>query len=107
VPIPPRVVLKRGHSHICASESGQCRPTLPFRPDAEQVRLRLGTAFIEHVDDLSPEGEPAATPEWILVHVDGICPVLVELTKHAIDIDDRRWLAATHLVAVAAATRNL
>ena len=34
--------------------------------------LRLGTAFIEHVGDLWPEGEPAATPEWIRGHVDDI-----------------------------------
>ena len=27
----------------------------------ERVRLRLGTAFIEHRDDLWPGGEPAAT----------------------------------------------
>jgi hypothetical protein len=31
--------------------------------DAQQMRLRLGTAFIEHVGDLWPEGEPAAKPE--------------------------------------------
>jgi hypothetical protein len=30
---------------------------------AQQMRLRLGTAFIEHVDNLWPEGEPAAKPE--------------------------------------------
>jgi hypothetical protein len=46
--------------------------TLPFRPDAERLRLLLGTAFIEHVDDLWSQGEPAATPEWILAHVDDI-----------------------------------
>jgi hypothetical protein len=52
--------------------------SLPLRPDAEQVRLRLGTAFNEHVDDLWPEGEPAATPEWIRANVDDI---LVALEK--------------------------
>jgi hypothetical protein len=50
--------------------------TLPIRPDAERVRLRLGTAFIEHVDDLWPQGEPAATPDWIRANVDGILATL-------------------------------
>jgi hypothetical protein len=33
-----------------------------------------------------------ATNGSILAHVDDITLVLVELTKHAIDIDDRPWL---------------
>ena len=49
---------------------------LALRPDAEQARLRLGTAFIEHVDDLWPLGEPAATPEWIRANVDDILAAL-------------------------------
>jgi hypothetical protein len=43
------------------------------------VRLRLGTAFIEHVDDLWPAGEPAATPEWIRANVDGILILLEQM----------------------------
>lgn len=50
--------------------------TLPHRPDAERVRLRLGTAFIEHRDDLWPKGEPAATNEWIRAHVDELLATL-------------------------------
>src|SRR5688572_31668270 len=50
--------------------------TLALRPDAERVRLRLGTAFVEHVDDLWPQGEPAATPEWIRANVDDILAAL-------------------------------
>jgi hypothetical protein len=34
----------------------------------------------------------AHSDEWILEHVDDICLVLVELTKHAIAIYDRPWL---------------
>lgn len=40
------------------------------------MRLRLGTEFIEHVDDLWPEGDPNATPEWIRAHVDEILGLL-------------------------------
>jgi hypothetical protein len=49
---------------------------LQVRPDAERVRLRLGTAFIEHVDDLWPQGEPGATDEWIRANVDSILAML-------------------------------
>ena len=53
--------------------------TLPLRPDAEQVRLRLGSAFIEHRIDLWPQGEPAATPEWIRARVDDILVLLEQM----------------------------
>ena len=33
--------------------------------DGERLRLRLGTAFIEPRPDLWPQGDPAATDEWI------------------------------------------
>jgi hypothetical protein len=52
------------------------RTDLALRPDAHRLRLRLGTAFIEHVDDLWPEGEPDATPEWIRANVDNILAAL-------------------------------
>jgi hypothetical protein len=45
----------------------------------ERVRLRLGTAFIVHRDDLWPEGEPGATPEWIRAHVDDILAALMQM----------------------------
>jgi hypothetical protein len=48
---------------------------LPFRPDAEQVRLKLGTAFIEHAGDLWPlGGTPSA--EWIRDHIDDLLALL-------------------------------
>jgi hypothetical protein len=46
------------------------------RPDVERVRLRLGTEFIEHAGDLWPQGEPAATPEWIRDHAFDILAAL-------------------------------
>ena len=55
---------------------GRPSATLALRSDAERVRLRLGTALIEHADALWPEGEPAATPEWIREHVDDIVALL-------------------------------
>jgi hypothetical protein len=56
--------------------------TLALRPDAEQVRLRLGTAFIEHVDDLWPQGEPNATDEWIRSHAFDILEALEQALRH-------------------------
>ena len=52
---------------------------LSLLPDAEQVRLRLGTAFIEHRHDLWPQGEPAATDEWIRAHAFDILAVLEQM----------------------------
>jgi hypothetical protein len=56
--------------------------TRAHRPDAERVRLRLGTAFIEHVDDLWPQGEPNATPDWIRAHVHEIIGLLEQVIRH-------------------------
>jgi hypothetical protein len=56
--------------------------TLAGRSDADRVRLRLGTIFIEHASDLWPEGEPAATPEWIRANVDDILAALERPLRH-------------------------
>jgi hypothetical protein len=58
---------------------GRLSATLALRPDADQVRLRRGTEFITHRDDLWPAGEPAATPEWIAANVDGMIATLERL----------------------------
>ena len=50
------------------------------------MRLRLGTAFIEHHDDLWPKGEPAATAEWIRAHVDNLLAAL----ERAFHIDQHK-----------------
>ena len=55
---------------------------LAARPDAERVRLRLGTEFITHRDDLWPRGEPDATPEWIRANVDDILVLLELMLRH-------------------------
>jgi hypothetical protein len=34
---------------------------LATNPGADRIRLRIGTAFLEHVDDLWPQREPNAT----------------------------------------------
>ena len=67
----------------------------------DQQRLRLGTAFIEHVDDLWPEGEPDATPEWIRANVDAIL-ALLELPLRHDGQDARRIARSLALVALAA-----
>ena len=56
----------------------------------ERARLRLGTAFIEHIDDLWPQGELAATPEWIRANVDKILALLEQVIRH--DGQDARRL---------------
>jgi hypothetical protein len=55
--------------------------TLPLLPDAERdrVRLRLGTAFIEHTVDLWPQGEPGTTPELIGAHAFDILAALEQM----------------------------
>ncbi len=62
--------------------AGTLAAKLAARPDAERMRLRLGTAFIEHAGDLWPQGEPAATPEWIRAHVDDILAALELMLRH-------------------------
>ena len=52
---------------------------LPLRPDADRVRHRLAEAFIEHIEDLWPAGDAAATPEWIAANVDGMIATLERL----------------------------
>jgi hypothetical protein len=52
---------------------------LAARPDAERIRLRLGSEFITHADALWPRGEPEATPEWIRANVDRILAALEKM----------------------------
>jgi hypothetical protein len=63
---------------------------LALRPDAERVRALLAAAFVEHVHDLWPAGEPAATPEWISTSVDEILATLERLYQHALCVPPAR-----------------
>jgi hypothetical protein len=72
---------------------------LALRSDSERVRALLAAAFFEHVHDLWPAGEPAATPEWIATSVDEILATLERLYQHALCVpparqflDRMRWL---------------
>jgi hypothetical protein len=47
----------------------------------ERVRLRLGTAFIEHRNDLWPAGD-APTSDWIRDHVDDMVAALEQALRH-------------------------
>jgi hypothetical protein len=58
-------------------------------PEFTPVRGELARVFLKHRASM---GLGDTNDGWILAHVDDICLVLIELTKHAIDIDDRRWL---------------
>ena len=73
--------------------------TLAQRPDVERIRLRLGTAFIEHRSDLWPQGCESATDEWIRAHVDDILGMLELMLRHD-DRDARRLPASPTLAAV-------
>jgi len=55
--------------------------TLASRPDAERVRLRLGTAFVEHASDLWPAGD-APDPTWIRDNVDSVLALLELPLRH-------------------------
>jgi hypothetical protein len=58
-------------------------------PEFTALRDVLARPFLRHRTSM---GLGDASDEWILDHVDDICLMLVELTKHAVDIDDRAWL---------------
>jgi len=45
------------------------------------VRQRLGTEFIEHAGDLWPQGDPAATPEWIQENAVSLLAALEQMFK--------------------------
>jgi hypothetical protein len=54
--------------------------TLQLRPDAERVRLRLGTEFVIYADALFPEGRPpTATDEWICANTDSVLALLEQM----------------------------
>ena len=52
---------------------------LPVMPDAERERLLFGTVFIEHIDYLWPQSEPAAMPDWIRAHAFDILAALEQM----------------------------
>ena len=52
---------------------------LPVMPDAEREWLLFGTVFIEYIDDLWPQSEPAAMPDWIRAHAFDILAALEQM----------------------------
>jgi len=52
-----------------------------------QCRAILGRTSVEHRADLWPNGEPAATPEWIAGNVPGILDAVARLFAEAGDND--------------------
>jgi hypothetical protein len=69
---------------------------LSFRADAEQVRLRLGTAFIKYSGDLWPQGG-ARSADWIKDRVDDLLAML-ELPLRRDGQDARRLPHRLHWV---------
>jgi hypothetical protein len=60
---------------------------LAVRPDGERVRQRLAEAFVEHRDELWPQGEASATPTWIADNIDGILGTIERLYSVAVETD--------------------
>jgi hypothetical protein len=61
---------------------------LPIRADAERVRAVLAVAFADHVGDLWPDGDAAATPAWLAENVDGVLATIERLYAVAANGDD-------------------
>src|SRR5690242_19642162 len=61
--------------------------SLPVRPDADRVRALLADAFVDHRDDLWPDGRDLGSPEWIRANVDGMLATLERLYAAALDGD--------------------
>jgi hypothetical protein len=77
------------------STAGRTRPRggpTTVHPDAAEftpIRGQLARAFLANKASM---GLGDATDEWILAHVDDVAAVLMALTEHAINIDDKAWL---------------
>ena len=62
----------------------------------------LAQAFVEHVDDLWPAGEPCATPQWIAGNIDEVLAVIERLYRVGLEghpgsdgfLDRMAWLPA-------------
>jgi hypothetical protein len=61
--------------------------SLPLRPDADRVRQLLAEAFIEHIDDLWPDGRDQGSREWIGAHVDEMLATIERLYAVALDCE--------------------
>lgn len=64
------------------------RVALATRPDRDEVRAQLATAFVEHVGDLWLGGRDVASPEWIAANVDDVLAMMERLYAKAAD-DER------------------
>ena len=62
--------------------SGFCT-RLALRPDRQAVRTVLAMALAEHAHQLFPMGDPHATPQWFVQHVDEVLAVMERLYSHA------------------------
>lgn len=62
--------------------------SLQVRPDRARCCSVLAGAFIEHRDELWPEGGPEARPEWITDHVPGILAQVASMFSIAAITDD-------------------
>jgi hypothetical protein len=77
--------------------------SLVTRPDRDEVSAALAAGFVEHVGDLWPAGQDAASPEWIAANVDEVLAAIERLYATAADdqrpgvgefLDRMAWLPA-------------
>jgi hypothetical protein len=78
---------------MAETEKKPVLPATPF-PDLDAAEFRglkgeLARAFLKHRGSM---GLGDASDAWIVEHVDDVATVLIALTQHAMDIDDRPWL---------------
>lgn len=62
--------------------------SLQARPDRARCCAVLADAFIEHRDELWPEGGPETSPEWIAGHVPGLLAQMASMFSIAAIADD-------------------
>ena len=70
---------------------------LDTRPDRDRCLAALARAFIEHRDQLWPEGDPHATPTWIAENTAAMLRVLERIYRAACDPDEDHPGAAEFL----------
>jgi hypothetical protein len=67
----------------------------------QELAATLPLRLIEHIGDLWPAGEPAATPKWIRANIDDILAALEQMLRH--DRRDVRSASASIALAGVAA----
>jgi hypothetical protein len=76
----PKLDPKTQHAIVAAFLAN-----LTLRPDAEQVRMVLANALLEHIGDVCPEGRDAGSPAWLRSNVDSVLATFERLYAVALE----------------------